>query len=286
MENLITFSEETFPDIETEIRKDFDETHDIKATLKAFCRHHSDYDEMDNWKDGILLHTLNKRRYLLIDVRDNNLTGIRVKMTGSNLDIKLLSDFQFDMEDRLVGAIAFDDDTPLKKKLARIFFLPALLGIVAYGIGLCLYFSYCFWGGFSWYSVLLPLLISVPIGALFVWMMLDLGERIFSFFTAFQLAIYGVSATALRYLLLANFETDASFLTATALLLAIPGHILMEVLLGAMLGGLIDIIMSSGHIKDLIIVDDFDDTSDAEPIRVAKMNFRKICFMIKHETIA
>lgn len=94
MKNLITFSEETFADIAAEIQKDFNEEHDIKTALKAFCRHHSVYDETDDWKDGILLHTLSKKRYLLIDMRNNNLKGIRVKLAGDRLDIKLLSDFQ------------------------------------------------------------------------------------------------------------------------------------------------------------------------------------------------
>lgn len=231
MENLITFSEETFADVAAEIRKDFDEARDIKAALKAFCRRHSVYDEMDDWKDGILLHTLNKRRYILIDMHENNLKGIRVKLANGRLDIKLLSDFQFDVEDQLVRQITFDEDTPLKGKIARILFLPTLLGIMAYGIVLCLYVSYGFFGGFSWYSVLLPLMLSIPAGSLFAWMMLDIGADDFYSISGFQIAVYGVFAVALRYVFLSYFDGGSSFLTALALLVAIPGHFAAEGLL-------------------------------------------------------
>jgi len=237
MENLITFSEETFTDIETEIRKDFAETHDIKSALEAFCRRHSDYDERDDWKDGILLNTLSKKRYLLVDVHDDNLRGIRVKLVGDKLDIKLLSDFQFDVEDQLIREIIIDKDMPMKEKLARVSYLPMLIAVVTYGIGLCLYVSYGFFGGFSWYSMLLPLLFSIPAGGLFLWMLLGVGGGAAIFFriAMFQLPIYGVCAAAIRYLLLSNFLGDASFLTATALLIAIPVHVAAELLLGCTL---------------------------------------------------
>ncbi|WP_294158539.1 hypothetical protein [uncultured Selenomonas sp.] len=251
MKNLITFSEETFADIAAEIQKDFNEEHDIKTALKAFCRHHSVYDETDDWKDGILLHTLSKKRYLLIDMRNNNLKGIRVKLAGDRLDIKLLSDFQFDVEDQLVRQITFDEDTPLKGKIARILFLPTLLGIMAYGIVLCLYVSYGFFGGFSWYSVLLPLVISIPAGIFFSGMLLDFGAKEFFLVTAFQLPVYGICTVAFRYLLMLNFVGEASFLTAVALLVAIPGHILMELLLAYVIEKALP-----KKMKDIMIISD------------------------------